>query len=300
MEIKVKAPAKINLYLNILNKRQDGYHNVNMIMQSVSLYDTVTVTQTNENRINISSNFDFSGEKTNNTAYIAAAEFFKCTGIKSSGININLEKKIPLCAGLAGGSTDAAGVLLALNSIFKTNLSRCDLANIGKKVGADVPFCIFGGTMISKGTGTLLSSLPYMPDCFIVLVKPKILISTQRAYAKSDEVTVPSVKSMSEIIYAVKVGSPRDFCYAIDQSNLTIDAFLSRTYDKDELIEEYKSVKYIGLWLYLKGKKKIHDQNNNIDVLQLDSIMFLNKLVDWANKVVSANDKPIVVINYYD
>lgn len=204
MEIKVKAPAKINLYLNILNKRQDGYHNVNMIMQSVSLYDTVTVTQTNENRINISSNFDFSGEKTNNTAYIAAAEFFKCTGIKSSGININLEKKIPLCAGLAGGSTDAAGVLLALNSIFKTNLSRCDLANIGKKVGADVPFCIFGGTMISKGTGTLLSSLPYMPDCFIVLVKPKILISTQRAYAKSDEVTVPSVKSMSEIIYAVK------------------------------------------------------------------------------------------------
>lgn len=204
MKIKVKAPAKINLYLDILDKRKDGYHNVNMIMQSVSLYDTVTVAQTNENKINISSNFNFSGEKINNTAYIAAAEFFKYTGIKNSGISIDLEKKIPLCAGLAGGSTDAAGVLLALNAIFRTNLSKCDLANIGKKVGADVPFCIFGGTMISKGTGTLLSSLSYMPDCFIVLVKPKILVSTQRAYAKSDESTVSPAKSMSEITYAVK------------------------------------------------------------------------------------------------
>ena len=113
MKIKVKAPAKINLYLDILSKRQDGYHNVNMIMQSVSLYDTVTVAQTDENKINISSNFNFSGEKVNNTAYVAAAEFFKYTGIKSKGINIDLEKKIPLCAGLAGGSADAAGVLLA-------------------------------------------------------------------------------------------------------------------------------------------------------------------------------------------
>ena len=114
------------------------------------------------------------------------------------------------------------------------------------------------------------------------------------------KIEIADLVKKDEIIYAVKVGSPRDFCYAIDQSNLTIDAFFFFFYDKDELIEEYKNVKYIGLWLYLKGKKKIHDQNNNIDVLQLDSIMFLNKLVDWANKVVSANYKPIVVINYYD
>lgn len=114
------------------------------------------------------------------------------------------------------------------------------------------------------------------------------------------KIEIADLAKKDEIIYAVKIGSPRDFCYAIDQSNLTIDAFLSRTYDKDELIEEYKNVKYIGLWLYLKGNKRIHDKNDNIDVLQLDSIMFLNKLVDWANKVVSANYKPIVVINYYD
>jgi len=114
------------------------------------------------------------------------------------------------------------------------------------------------------------------------------------------KIEIADLGKSDEIIYAVKIGSPRDFCYAIDQSNLTIDAFLSRTYDKDELIEKYKNVKYIGLWLYLKGKKKIHNSNSEIDILQLDSIMFLNKLVDWANKVVSANYKPVVMLNYYD
>ena len=101
-------------------------------------------------------------------------------------------------------------------------------------------------------------------------------------------------------IYAVKIGGPRDFCYAIDQSNLTIDAFMSDNYEKEELLEKYKGVKEIGLWLYIKGKKKIHNERNEIDIFALNSIMFLNKLVDWANKVVSANYKPVVVINYYE
>ena len=114
------------------------------------------------------------------------------------------------------------------------------------------------------------------------------------------QIEIADLGKIDDVIYAVKIGSPRDFCYAIDQSNLTVDAFMSRTYDKDPLIEEYKRVKKIGLWLYIKGKKRIHNDNNKIDILQLDSIMFLNKLVDWANKVVSANYKPVVVINYYE
>ena len=114
------------------------------------------------------------------------------------------------------------------------------------------------------------------------------------------KIEIADLGKIDDVIYAVKIGSPRDFCYAIDQSNLTVDAFMSRTYDKDPLIEEYKRVKKIGLWLYIKGKKRIHNDNNKIDILQLDSIMFLNKLVDWANKVVSANYKPVVVINYYE
>ena len=114
------------------------------------------------------------------------------------------------------------------------------------------------------------------------------------------KIEIADLGKKDNIIYAVKIGSPRDFCYAIDQSNLTVDAFMSRTYNKDPLIEEYKGVKKIGLWLYVKGKKKIHNSNNEIDILQLDSIMFLNKLVDWANKVVSANYKPVVIINYYE
>lgn len=114
------------------------------------------------------------------------------------------------------------------------------------------------------------------------------------------KIEIADLGKKDDVIFAVKIGSPRDFCYAIDQSNLTVDAFLSRTYDKDPLIEEYKKVKKIGLWLYIKGKRKIHNSNNQIDILLIDSIMFLNKLVDWANKVVSANYKPVVVINYYE
>jgi len=114
------------------------------------------------------------------------------------------------------------------------------------------------------------------------------------------KIEIADLAVVDKVIYAVKIGSPRDFCYAIDQSNLTVDAFLSRTYNKDELIEKYKNVEEVGLWLFVKGNKKIHDMDNNINILEFDSIMFLNKLVDWANKVISANKKPVVIINYYD
>lgn len=203
MKITVKSPAKINLYLDILGRRADGYHDVNMIMQSVSLFDTVTVTQTDGNQINVSSNVDFTDSERQNTASVAAKEFFYHTGIDNCGLDIHLEKKIPVCAGLAGGSADAAGVLVALNEVFKTGLSRNDLAEIGKKVGADVPFCIFGGTMVSTGIGTTLKRLELMVDCYIVLVKPKIFVSTQAAYEKSDEVMISESKDMKHIIQAI-------------------------------------------------------------------------------------------------
>lgn len=207
MKIVVKSPAKINLYLDILGKRTDGYHNVNMIMQSVSLFDTVTVSMACEEKIEISSNVKFDGDEKTNTAYIAANEFFKYTGVKVCGLNIHLEKKIPVCAGLAGGSTDAAGVLLALNEIFKTNLSKNDLADIGKNVGADVPFCVFGGTMLSSGTGTTLTALSHMPDCHIVIVKPKISVSTQKAYAMSDKLNQTNAPDISDLIDEIKSNS---------------------------------------------------------------------------------------------
>lgn len=190
MGLIVKAPAKINLYLDILGKYDNGYHEVEMIMQTVSLHDTVSISMSNTKGINIFSNHRFSADVKKNTAYKAAIEFFEYTNIENSGLNIKIEKKIPVCAGLAGGSTDAAAVLIALNKMFSTNFSKSDLALVGKKVGADVPFCIFGGTMLAKGIGTKLLPLTAIPDCYIVLCKPNIYISTKLAYDKVDEVTL--------------------------------------------------------------------------------------------------------------
>lgn len=202
MKVIAKAPAKINLYLDILEKTENNYHNVEMIMQTVSLYDFVTVTTNDSEKITLSSNKNFSRSITKNTVYIAANEFFNSTKIKNSGIHINLCKKIPVCAGLAGGSSDAAATLVALNKIFDTRLSKCELAEIGKNVGADVPFCVLGGTMKSTGIGTTLSPLANMPKCYVVISKPNIFISTKKAYELSDSFHVIT-KNISLITKAI-------------------------------------------------------------------------------------------------
>lgn len=209
MKVTAKAPAKINLYLDVLGKTENDYHNVEMIMQTVSLYDLVTVEQNNSGKITLSSNKRFAGSITRNTAYKAASEFFDFTGILNTGVHIHLEKKIPVCAGLAGGSSDAAAVLVALDKIFNTKLSKCELAKIGKAVGADVPFCVFGGTMKSTGIGTVLSPLTHMPNCYIVLSKPNIFVSTKKAYELSDNFNIQP-KTITPIIKAINKRSILD------------------------------------------------------------------------------------------
>ncbi len=186
MEITINAPAKLNLYLDILGKRDDGYHDVEMIMQSVNLCDTISITTENHRKINVTSNVQVSENISDNTAYRAAEAFFLYTNITNPGIDIRIKKRIPIYAGLAGGSTDAASVLIALNSLFSTNFSKNELATIGKTIGADVPFCIYGGTMLASGIGTTLKPLPALPECYIVIVKPDISVSTKVAYEASD------------------------------------------------------------------------------------------------------------------
>ena len=191
-KVTVKAPAKINLFLDILNLREDGYHNVNMVMQSVTLFDTVIIEKMDDFRIDLTfSKYKFLNDVKNiekNTAYIAVEKFFEFTKIKKIGLKINIIKNIPVCAGLAGGSADAAAVLIGLNEMFNTKLSKADLALIGKEIGADVPFCIFGGTMLATEKGTKLMPLNYMPFCYFVLCKPKKKVSTKLAYEASDSV----------------------------------------------------------------------------------------------------------------
>lgn len=186
MEVKVKAYAKINLMLDIVNRRTDGYHDLFMIMQSVGVYDTVTVSENNSKTISISCNIKDIPLDKRNIAWKAAEAFFSSAGVKNKGIAINIEKRIPHAAGLAGGSADGAAVITALNQIHNTGLSDEELCKIGVKIGADVPFCITGGTLLAQGIGEVLSRVKPLRRCFIVLAKPDFDVNTGLAYKQFD------------------------------------------------------------------------------------------------------------------
>ena len=186
MKTSVKAYAKINLMLDILSRLDNGYQDLFLIMPSVSLHDTVTVEASDTNEIRITCNIADIPTDEKNVAYKAAAEFFTYTGIINCGLNIDIDKKIPHAAGLAGGSADAAGVIVALNELYKADLKEKDIIAIGSRVGADVPFCALGGTMLAQYTGTVLSHLPDLSERYIIIVKPEQDVSTGKAYAAFD------------------------------------------------------------------------------------------------------------------
>lgn len=186
MKTTLKAYAKINLMLDILSRLENGYHDLYMIMQSVSLYDTITVETTDSKDITITCDVPSIPTNEKNIAYKAAKSFFDYTGIENCGINIDIKKNIPHAAGLAGGSTDGSAVIVALDKLFSANLKEKDIIAIGSKVGADVPFCALGGTMLAQYTGTVLSHLPDLHLPYIIITKPSQDVSTAEAYAAFD------------------------------------------------------------------------------------------------------------------
>ena len=179
----VKACAKLNLFLDITGKRDDGYHLLSSVMQSIDLFDYVRV-QKNETLSVSCSNPSLNGEK--NIAYKAASLFFGKTGI-SGGASVSIDKRIPLEAGLAGGSADAAAVLFGLNEIYGTGLSREKLCGIGAQCGADVPFSLTGSTMLCEGIGDVFKETKPLPNCWILVVKPDFGMSTKESYCIYDE-----------------------------------------------------------------------------------------------------------------
>ncbi len=188
MKITVNAPAKINLFLDIVGKLDNGYHSLFMVMQSVDLCDTVTV-EAAESGIHLTCSDGRLPCDNKNIAYKAAEAFFKKANI-TPAVKIHIEKKIPFSAGLAGGSADGAAVLVGLNSLFGNELSESELLAAGLSVGSDIPFCIFGGTALSQNTGGVLSRLAPLRDCYIVLSKPERGVSTQQAYADADSTKI--------------------------------------------------------------------------------------------------------------
>ncbi len=179
--ITVKAYAKINLGLDVLRKREDGYHDVCMIMQSIKLCDTITIRREEAEGIRIRTNLPYLPDNQDNLVYKAAALLQQTLDIRD-GLSIELEKKIPVAAGLAGGSSNAAATLLALNRLYQAGLSKSELRQLGVRLGADVPYCIMLGTALSEGIGEVLTPLPSMPSCSILLVKPDISVSTRYVY----------------------------------------------------------------------------------------------------------------------
>ena len=186
MQVKVKAYAKINLMLDIVNRRTDGYHDLFMIMQSVGVYDTVTVTEDKSKTISISCAEEGIPLDSRNIAWKAAEAFFAATKRTNRGIHIDIVKRIPHAAGLAGGSADGAAVIVALNKIYKTNLSDEKLCDIGVKIGADVPFCITGGTLLAQGIGEVLHKVKPLRRCYILLAKPDFGVNTGHAFKQFD------------------------------------------------------------------------------------------------------------------
>ncbi|NLL78148.1 MAG: 4-(cytidine 5'-diphospho)-2-C-methyl-D-erythritol kinase [Clostridiales bacterium] len=175
------AYAKINLGLDVIRRREDGYHEVKMIMQSIGLCDTLTFTRKDEAGIVVvTDKKELPGDE-NNLIYRAAKLLTDTCRIKQ-GVHISLEKKIPMAAGMAGGSTDAAAVFHGMNEMFSLGLSVDEMCGLAVKIGADVPYCIKGGTALAEGIGEQLTDLPGMPDCFLLIAKPDIDVSTRFVY----------------------------------------------------------------------------------------------------------------------
>ncbi|MDU2620798.1 MAG: 4-(cytidine 5'-diphospho)-2-C-methyl-D-erythritol kinase [Dialister sp.] len=181
--ITEKAFAKINLTLSVGKKRKDGYHDIDSVMHSISLYDKITLEKSGEISLSVTKGSAPSGQE--NLMWKAAELFFAETGI-SGGVRMELEKHIPAQAGLGGGSSDAAAVLRGLNRLMKTGLSAEELSDMGKRIGADVPFCITGGCCRCRGIGEKLTKVPGWDGLPLVIVRPSVAVETGKAYAVLD------------------------------------------------------------------------------------------------------------------
>ena len=205
-QIVRNAYAKINLGLDVLRRREDGYHEVKMIMQTIGLYDTLTFIKMAEPGIVLKIDREGLDAGKDNLIYRAAEKLFAEAGI-SPGVEILLEKRIPIAAGMAGGSTDAAAALHGLNDLFELGYSLERLQAIGVKLGADIPYCLMGGTALSEGIGEILTELPAPPSCVLVVARPDIDVSTRFVYENLHADTLTCHPDIDGMEAAIRSGS---------------------------------------------------------------------------------------------
>ena len=183
--MRLQAFAKINLGLDVVGKREDGYHEVRMIMQTIRMYDQLDMRKSVEPGIHLTTNKKYIPVDENNLVWRAAKLMMDTCGI-IEGVSIHLHKVIPVAAGMAGGSSDAAATLVGMNRLFHCGLSKEKLMELGVQIGADVPYCVLRGTALAEGIGEKLTVLPPMPDCWILIGKPGISVSTKYVYTTLD------------------------------------------------------------------------------------------------------------------
>lgn len=222
--IQRSAHAKINLTLDVTGKLPNGYHTVRMVMQTVELHDDVTVTKTDTGRITLSCDRPYVPTDGHNLAIRAAEQFFTATGTACVGLHIDLVKRIPVAAGLAGGSTNAAAVLHALNELYQTGCTLDELCEIGVKLGADVPYCVRGGSMLAEGIGEQLTPLPAMPPCWAVLCKPAFSVSTAEVYAQMNGGNLSMRPDTAGMIKALETGDYAGICHRLYNVMETVTA----------------------------------------------------------------------------
>lgn len=210
-KIELKGYAKINLGLDVIRRLDNGYHQLKMIMQTVSLHDNIIIEKTHSCGIDVYTNkTELPGDE-NNLVYKAAKYIIDKYNIRE-GVKINLEKNIPIAAGLAGGSTDAAAVFRGMNGIFNLNLTSEQLRDDAVKLGADIPFCIMGGTYLSEGIGDKLTKLPDMPKCFVLLAKPDIEVSTKWVYENLHANEITRHPDIDSILAGINANNITQIC----------------------------------------------------------------------------------------
>lgn len=204
--IRLKARAKINLGLDVIGRRENGYHDVRMVMQTIGLYDRLIMTKIKEDDIRIRTNIGFLPVNENNLIYKAATLMKNRYGL-SGGVEVDLNKFIPVAAGMAGGSSDAASTLFGMSKLYDLNVPVRELMKIGVEIGADVPYCIMRGTALAEGIGEKLTRLPNMPDCNILIAKPAINVSTRTVYESLDSKEIINHPDIDGIIEAIKAAN---------------------------------------------------------------------------------------------
>ncbi len=234
-KLELKALAKINLGLDVIGRRENGYHDVRMVMQTIYLYDNVTLEKTEEPGIQLYTNLSYLPVDEKNIAYKAAKLLMDEFDIQE-GVRITLEKRIPVAAGMAGGSSNAAAVLVGMNRLFKLDLSEQDLMERGVSLGADVPYCVMRGTVLAEGIGEILTPLAPLPKCYILVAKPGISVSTKTVYEKLDSHEIENHPDIDGLLCGLDAGDIKAIASKMGNvlERVTIDDY--------PVIEEIKDV----------------------------------------------------------